>query len=733
MKRVFSLLLMLALTLPLAVRADEGMWLPLLSKERVKEMRKAGMKLTAEDIYSINQSCLTNSVVGLANEGLPFKSFATGSLISKDGLVITNYHPVMRFVEFYSSDENDFMKYGYWASKREEESTCHGLWIKQLVRVEDVTAKILVGTEGLTGRDFDNKVTENNKIIVKEATKGTRSEAQVSTVFAGNQYLLSVYNIYKDVRLVAAPPMAIGKYGGLSDNWQWPRYTGDFALLRIYVNQNQNPARFNREKNVPYKSSSYLKVSLDGVKEGDFAMVLGYPGSTRQYIHADGVDKKIYRENVARLEIGAKKLEIMQGAIAMNPELRHRYTTRISSTSNGYLKYRGEVAGASSLEVVKVKAERDSLFNIWANSTPELKAKYGTVLSDLTNTYNKLSDYNVANLVINDVCHNGSEIVGIIGKFEKLVSMYARKKAPKEGAVNAEIRRVRGLVDMFFNVWSYDVDRELMREMIIWSWETIGQEFQPKEAVNFISEYDGDVEKMTQELFSESIFTDKDKIYAMLDEVPAKGVDAIKNDRLYQLCISYYRIFVERVNMQQQKLQRENQVHYKKFVEGLVEMAGGYGEVYPDANRGLRVAYGTVQGYKPEEAITYNYYTTLEGMVKTGLMNPSNNDYYVPRKLRELQANKDFGVYASKDGELVTCFITNCHTTSGNSGSPVVNSRGEFIGINFDRAWQGVVSDYHYSEDLSRNIAVDARYIFFILEKYSRSQYILDEVEFIKK
>lgn len=732
MKKLILIAATIFMLLPFTVKADEGLWLPALSKERIKQMKKGGLKLSAEEIYSVNQACIKDAVIGLSNEGLPFQSFATASFISADGLVLTNYHPVMRYVEFYSNNERDFLKYGYWAKNKSEESVCHGLWVKQLVRIEDVTAEIMTGTDGMSYGDKMKKITDNNKEIIAKATKGERTEALITSFHASNQYIMCVYKIFKDVRLVAVPPMAIGKFGGLSDNWQWPRYTGDFAILRVYANQNQNGVLYNKEKNVPYRPKSFLKISLDGVQEGDFAMVAGYPATTREYIPANAFEKKIFGENVARIQINGKKIAIMNEAIENDSILRHRYTARISATSNNFLRDKGELMGARRLNVLDIKKEQGRKFTEWVNAKPERIAKYGTVLADMDRVYNQLSKYNMAAIYLNDACLGGSEIVPYIGKFEKVVSMYGRKKAPQMALVKGEVRRVAGLTDQFFGNWSYETDRKLLREMLIWSWENTSPEFHPQVMRDLVTEYNGDVEKMTIDLFAQSSFTNPEKAHAILNSIPKNGVEAILNDKLYQLSISFFKMNVMGVMRQQTQLQNEHSPYYTLYMEGLLEMNGAENQ-YPDANKTMRISYGKVSGISPEESVAYGYYTTLNGMMDKYNNNRENTDYHMPRKLQQLHSDKDYGRYANKKGELVTCFITDCHTSSGSSGSPVLNGKGELIGLNFDRMWQGLISNYHYDSSLSRNIAVDVRYIFFVLEKYSPSSYIFDELKFVRK
>lgn len=710
------------------VRADEGMWLPILLKnQKFAEMRKKGLKLSAEEIYSVNQACLKDAVIGLVTEGPDnLASFCTASFVSDQGLLITNFHCIMSYIERFSTPQNDFLKYGYWASKREEESLCRGLMVKQLVRMEDVTARMMEGTEGLSGDEYVRKVNENGKKLAEEVKKEKNLEMRVQSLFANNQYVMSVYRLFKDVRMVAAPPMAISKFGGLSDNWGWPRHTGDFAFLRVYVNEN-NESRAYNQKNVPYKPTNYLKISLKGVKEDDFAMVLGYPASTRQYVPSFGLQAIIEGQNAAKVKIRGEKLAILKQEMEENPELRLRYSTRISSISNSYLKWKGEIQGVRRMGLIEKKEAEEQAFQQWVEASPERKAEYGSVLNDMREVYKELSEYNLANDYFSEAGLNGAEIVPFIGKFEKLVAMYNGRKPVKEASQKNESKRLIGLTKQFFGNWSYEIDRKTFRNMLVRYYEGMPAKFHAEVMIKYLQQYDGDVEKLSQDIFAKSIFTKEQDLLTFLESGKENGVKVITEDPLYQLSISYYRIFVERIARQRGAWQTKMVPLYKSFQKGMLEMNRDK-ILYPDANGSLRVAYGKVCGGEPEDGLSYRYYTTLDGMYDKYLNHPDDEEYLMPKKMQKLYQSKEFGRYADHEGKLRVCFMTNVHTTSGNSGSPVVNARGELVGINFDRIWQGVASDYQYDPDICRGIAVDIRYILFVLEKYAPFSYVFDEI-----
>ncbi len=726
MKRTLLYFLIFCIIVPSA-SAEEGMWLPLLLKnQKYSEMRKMGLKLSAEEIYSINEACVKDAVIGLMSEGSNLQSYGTASFISDNGLIMTNYHVVLSYIEQFSSKENDFIKYGYWARNFEEESYCRGLQLKQLIRMEDVTDRLLMGTEGLTGRDKVNKINENGKIIAEETTKGTEYEVKIQSVFANNQYIMSVYVVYKDIRMVAAPPYSIGKFGDNADNYSWPRHTGDFAILRVYSKENNKPGTYSKA-NVFYKPKKSFTISVSGYNEGDFVMTPGYPGTTREYIPSFALDKIINAENTVKVAIRGEKMNIIKKAIAENPDLKFRYTTRLSSIGNSYLRWKGEILGVTRMNLVNVKKEEEKLFNVWANATPERTARYGTILQQMEELYKEVSVYNLADVYFNEAGINGSEIVPFIGKFEKLVSIYSRKKVDLKAA-QLESKRLEGLTDLFFVNWEPEIDREMFRNLMIKYYKNLPDKFKSVAMIKYINQYDGDIEKLSKEIFENSIFTKKTDLKKFLEN-ENKNIDSIiKKDPLYQIAIGYYMVNVEKIASQKTLLQSKQMELFEIYLEGFTEM-NKHKILYPDANNSLRISYGRIRGVKPQDGLCYTYNTTFDGVYEKYNNNLDDEQYYMPKKMRELNQIRDYGKYSDKSGNLPVNFLTDCHTTSGNSGSPVLNAKGELIGLNFDRIWQGVASDYRYDKLSSRSIAVDIRYILYILDKYSPSAYIFKELK----
>lgn len=728
MKRILLLFIIsLSLLTPSRTIADEGMWLPLLMKDqRYAQMRKMGLKLSAEEIYSINKACVKDAVIGLMGEGANLRSFGTASFISDSGLIITNYHVVLSHIERFSTEENDFLKYGYWARNRSEESLCRGLQMKQLVRMEDVTDAILSGTENLKGTDKRRKIDENGKALAKEAVKGTRYEVRMQELFGGSQYIMNVYAVYRDIRMVAAPPFSIGKFGGDTDNYSWPRHTGDFAILRVYAGSNNQPSSYSKS-NVPYRPKHSLTISVKGVKENDFIMIAGYPGSTRQYIPSFALEKIIYTDNSHRVAIRKEKMDIINNAISENPELKFRYTSKLSSIGNSYLRWRGEIMGVTKMDLVETKKREEKIFEEWVKADKNRVLKYGGILQKMEEHYSKVSVYNLAEIFFNEAGINGSEIVPFIGKFEKMAAIYSRKSVDNKAA-DAEAKRLIGLTHQFFNNWDYEIDRKIFRNMLFRYYNEMSDNFKPESMKKYLAQYNGDVELLSKEVFAGSIFTNKTKLLEFLENGERDVKTYFKDDPLYQLAIGYYMINVDKIARQRAELQSTLMEMNNIYMAGLLEMYSG-NSLYPDANNSQRVSYGRVKGAAAEDGLVYRSNTYIDGAMVKYRNNKDDNNYYLPKKIRDLIEKREYGRYSTPDGNLPINFLTDAHTTSGSSGSPVLNSKGELVGLNFDRIWQGVASDYKFDKDISRSIAVDIRYILFLIEKYSPSGYILNELK----
>ncbi|WP_320053517.1 S46 family peptidase [uncultured Acetobacteroides sp.] len=719
-----SVLLLLLLSIP--SKADEGFWVPsLLSKYRMEDIKKAGFKLTKEDIYSINKKCIKDAVVGLSSEGMGLKNFCTASFVSGKGLLTTNYHCVMRYIEQYSNPEHDLLANGYWADTTTRELRCFELKVNQLVEIRDITKEITAGLEKLSAADYDRQLDIRGKEIVAKATKGTKLEGGITAFMGGNQYLLALYKVFEDVRLVGVPPISLGKFGGDSDNWQWPRHTGDFAFLRVYANSDNNPAKW-RTTNQPYKPNHFLPISTKGLKENDFAMVVGFPSSSRRYIPSFALEQIVKDDNQHRIAICEAKMKIMSEAMETDANVKFRYTTRMSSMMNKLLKWKGELYGITVNGIDKNRLAEEEEFTKWVNASPERIAKYGGVLDSLRVKYRILSMYNRADLYFNEAGINGAEAVPFAGKFEKLVSIVKSGRKSSAKAAEGEARHLKTLLPQIYSNWNTDIDQKVFGKLLGMYYKNLPSYFHPEYMVEVGKKYNGDFEKFAEDAFKSTILTDSSKVSSFLDSVGTKGIDMLTNDPIYKMAIGLYMTNVNKIIRQRAKAQDENGFFYTRYLAGIIEMRG-LDNLYSDANSTMRISYGKVKGVSPNNGVIYSCSTTADGMYEKRMKNSDNADYKMPVRLKELIEKKDFGKYFKGD-KLPICFLSSSHTSSGNSGSPVIDAKGKLIGINFDRIWQGAYSDYQYTEENCRNICVDSRFILFFLEKFAKSDYILNEL-----
>lgn len=728
MKKVllFIALLLASSTL---IRAEEGMWLPSEIHKNLAQLRKAGLKLSAADIYSINKACLKDAVIGLTTTDYSFDSFCSASFISDQGLVVTNYHPMIRYLEMLSNKDRDFLKFGYWAQSKQEESNCFGLQVSQLVQMIDVTNELLADiSDTLDIREKNTFINKRGQAIVSRHTKGTHYEGQITSFMGGNQYILSLYRIYKDVRMVAAPPMVLGKYAGDDDNWKWPRHTADFALLRVYVNEKNEPAKYSKA-NVPLTGNAFLKISTKGVKENDFVMTMGFPAHTKLYIPSFAIEYLQQQELPAKIHIRGEKIRIINEAISTQPDIKFRYTSRVNSMTNNYLRWKGELSGLEKMNLTVSKQKEEKELTEWINSDAARLQKYGDVMTKQAEIYKELIPYKIADLYFNEAGLNGAEVVPFAGKFEKLVQMFNRTKL-NEKAVAGEVERLKPLAAQFYNGWDYQVDLQMFRDMLYLYIENVDRQFVSKQMLDALSAFDGDVAAYATDAFKRSIITHPDQMNEFLANVDSTSIRKFVADPVYQLSISYYRMYTDRIAIKMKKLQEQQANYFTLYMQAYTEK--NKGKTMPlDANQTQRLTYGHVKGYTIDGIVSPTS-TTLDDLFEKQRLNDGNPDYYIPKKIRELYEKRQLGRFAHK-GTIPVCFISDCHTTSANSGSPVLNAYGHLVGLNFDRVAEGVASDYAYSPELSRNIILDIRYMLFLLEQYAPTKYVLTELKFVNK
>ncbi len=707
------------ITLTCTAKPDEGMWIPLLiEKYNIKLMQEKGFKLTAEDIYSVNRACMKDAVVN-------FGGGCTGELISPEGLLITNHHCGYNQIQKHSSLEHDYLTDGFWAMSLREELPNPGLTVTILKRMEDVTASVLAGVqEGMASEERDKVIASNIEKIQDKAMEGNGYRAYVRPFYMGNQYFLFVNEIFRDVRLVGAPPSAIGKFGGDTDNWIWPRHTGDFSLFRVYADKNNKPADYSPE-NIPYSPAYYFPVSLKGVKEGDFTMVFGYPGSTSEYVPSYHIDMvKNYIDPVL-IDVRTRKIEILQSAINSDPLLRIKYSAKIAGIANSWKKWQGELQGLERMGTIGKKEEYEAKLTKWIDADISRKSKYGNILPAYKELYAGLREYTLVNSFTNEVV-NGIESLSFARNIRGLADLYEKNAGTEE--IQKAKTALTEAARQFFKDYDKETDRKLFVSLLKMYGSTLDVKWQSPEYLKLKSQCRGDFEKISGRLFSRTVFADEVMFNSFVNKFSNSSVNTLKKDPLFILAIDVSDFLAKNTRPELNRLNAEIQKLNRDFM--LAQMEFDREKVfYPDANSTLRVAYGTVRGYYPKDAVFYSPYTTLKGIIEKD--NPAIYDYDVPDKLRELYANRDFGRY-TQNGEVPVCFIANNHTTGGNSGSPVINGEGYLIGINFDRAWEGVASDMAFDPDLSRNISLDIRYALFIIDKFAGAGYLLKEMTIIE-
>jgi len=717
MKKLILLLLAKMILISCLI-ADEGMWIQILMEQyNFGDMKAKGFKLTAEDIYSVNTASMKDAIV-------IFGGGCTGAMISDEGLLITNHHCGYGNIQQHSSLEHDYLTDGFWAMSREEELSNPGLKVTFLVSMEDVTAKVLNGVDdNMTVFQRASKIDTNISEIESKAVEGTHYEARVESFYNGNQYFLFINEVFTDVRLVGAPPSAIGKFGGDTDNWMWPRHTGDFSIFRVYCDKEGKPVEYS-EDNVPLKPKRFFPVSIKGVKKDDFTMVFGYPGTTTEYLPSYAVEQIQYETDPARILIRGKKLDIINVAMNSNPLIRIQYSAKAASVANGWKKWIGEVRGLKRLKAIEVKRDFENGFTTWVNGDNKLEEKYGDLLVQYKEIYKNLSPYNNAMIYINEAAF-GSDAILLALHMRSLEGLKNLEEKDIEWIKNNAMQKA----EVHFKDYNEETDKLIFAEMIRLYYENVPVEFHPEYFLTLDK-----ISKKTEDkymaiadyCYSKSIFANKDRFQNFISNVSPKSHKKLTQDPIYCLMKGFLSVFQIKVvspyDNYYMKLDSLDRIYMKAQMEYQPERL-----FYPDANFTLRITYGKVNDYFPADGVQYDYFTTLEGIIEKD--NPDIYDYDVPDKLKELYFQQDYGKYADADGTMHVAFIATNHTTGGNSGSPVINANGELIGLNFDRNWEGTMSDVMYDPDMCRNITLDIRYALFIIDKYAGASHLIEEME----
>ena len=719
MKFLKQTFFVLTLAISFVAKADEGMWLPqLLNSMNIKDMKKNGLKLTAEQIYSINKSSLKDAIV-------QFAGGCTAEIISDQGLILTNHHCGYSAIAYHSTVEKDYLTNGFWAMNKNEEVYTPNLNATIIQRIEDVTAKVMKGiTSNLTETKKDSITKANIKQLEKDAIAGTHYDAFIRPFFYGNEYYLFVVETFKDVRMVGAPPSAIGKFGGDTDNWMWPRHTGDFSVFRIYANKDNKPAEYSAD-NVPYKPKNVIPISLKGYKQGDFTMVYGFPGKTQEYLSSYAVDMIMNESDPLKVSLREKRLGIMNTDMRQSDAVRIAYASKYASIANYHKKWMGEMIGLKKYDALAKKQLFEKEFTDVVNADPAKKEKYGNIFPQLQKIY---ADYKVLNKQVDyySECLMAIDALGYVKNYHNLLAELKKKQKGQSNNYDTNVAELKKLG--FYKNYNKATDMKVCEVMLNEYMLGVSASNRPRVLDSFIVANNNDAKKMTEFLYANTSFTDKNKTEAALNDFD-KMYQLYERDPVFYLSNAIIKYYSTSVFPQFQYDEREINELQKLYLQGQKEIFKDK-KFYPDANSTLRIAYGKVNNYIPRDGVEYNYYTTLEGIMEKE--SAEIEDYEVPKKLKELYLKKDYGMYANKDGKLQIAFTASNHTTGGNSGSPVFNAKGELIGTNFDRNWEGTMSDIMYNPNQCRNIVLDVRYTLFVIDKYAGAGYLLNEMKLIK-
>lgn len=711
MKNLKHLFLFLFLCLN-AVAQQGGMWLPnLLKGDRETEMKNLGMKLTADQIYSVNKSSLKDAVP-------QFDGGCTAEVISNKGLILTNHHCGFDAIQNHSNVEHDYLRDGFWAYKMEDELANPDMVVTFVVRIEDVTSNVLEGTVGLIEVDKQKKIQSNIAELTKSLPKEIWQDNLIKTFYDGNQYIRFVTETFKDIRLVGAPPSSIGKFGSDTDNWVWPRHTGDFSIFRIYADKNNRPATYSKD-NVPYTPKYFFPISIKGVKENDFTMVMGYPGRTQEYLPSYAVEQLVNTLNPAKIEVRDAALKVQDRFMRKDQAIKIQYASKYASIANYWKKWIGETKGLKKSNAIGEKQKFEAVLTAKINAIGK-QSEYGQLLNDFEKNYNAIRDYALARDLFTEVVLRNTELLQTGYKLYQLEQLYTSKG---EQAFTDRKNTLYKGIDAFYKDYNNEVDKNVFEQLIAIYAQRLPKAFLPASLENL------NATQMAQEIYSTSALTNLEAFRKLLEGDTATVLAKMNQDKGYQLVKSIAETYVQKVAPKYDELNLKNMATQRTYMKAIVELSPKSARIFPDANSTLRVTYGKVKGYKPMDAVYYEPFTTLDGVMEKYV--PGDYEFDVPQKLIELHQQKNFGRYANAQGKMPVAFIATNHTTGGNSGSPALDAEGNLIGCNFDRVWEGTMSDVYYSPEICRNIMVDARYILFIIDKFANAQNLINELKII--
>lgn len=717
MKKLLTLIIILVSGFGFRLKADEGMWvLPLIEKLNIGKMTELGLKLSAEDIYSLNRASLKDAVVR-------FGGGCTGEIVSSEGLLLTNHHCGYGQIQAHSTVEHDYLKDGYWAMTRDQELPNPGLSVTFLIKMEDVTDQVLAGVKpGMSEQERNTVINQARAAIEKKASESTGYRADVASFYGGNYFYLIVSERYNDVRFVGAPPSSIGKFGFDTDNWEWPRHTGDFSVFRVYTGPDGKPAPYSKD-NIPLKPKHWLPVSIKDLKEGDYAMIIGYPGRTQRYATSYEVDELLKITHPNRIKIRGMRQEILMADMQADQKVNIQYASKYSGSSN-YWKYSiGQLAGLERLNVKAKKQQIEDQFRTWVNADPSRKAKYGESLNMIRTAIEGRAEFANAQQYISECFFQGCEILSMNSVASALI------EAMKSGDANRArefASNLKGRIDMFYKDYNPPTDQKAMKAMLKLYRTDIPARFHPDFYTSIVDKkFKGDIDKYVDDFFAKSVFASEARLSAFLDKPNLK---TLENDPVRLAATSINKTSSE-VSRDLSQFDENLTTGRRLWIAALMEMIPDK-TLYPDANSTMRLTYGTIKGYDPKDAVTYKYYTTLQGVIEK--YKPGDYEFDLPKRLIELNSRKEFGRYGSPEGYMPVCFLTTNDITGGNSGSPVINANGELIGLAFDGNWEAMSGDIAYEPELQRTIAVDIRYVLWIMDVYAGAGHLVKEMTVVQ-
>ncbi|MBK5215077.1 MAG: S46 family peptidase [Flavobacteriaceae bacterium] len=704
-------LLFIFLSLPLFAQQG-GMWIPsLLEGMNETEMTNLGMKMTAKDIYDVNKASLKDAVPH-------FNGGCTSEVISNQGLLLTNHHCGYSQIQSHSTLEHDYLQNGFWAMNLKDELPNPGVTATFIVKIEDVTTQVMSGvSEAMPEADKQKKIEENIANIVQTSPKEAWQENRVRTFYEGNQYMLFVVETFKDIRLVGAPPSSIGKFGSDTDNWIWPRHTGDFSLFRIYADKNNRPAEYS-EDNVPYTPKHFLPISLDGVAENDFTLVFGYPGTTDEYLPSVAIEQVINTINPARIAIRDAALAIQDKYMRADPQIKIQYASKYARIANYWKKWQGETLGLTKSNAVGIKKQQESQLTSQINKKGK-QQEYGQLLPQFETYYKEIEPYALAREYFLETVIRNVELLRTAYQAYQLKQVYENR-----GAQSFNDRR-NNMVDRLegeYKNYSKQVDKEVFEALIALYAEGVPQQFLPASFKTM------NAQQLTENVYKNSAFVDYVSLKNLLEGDAETVIAKLDNDPGFQIVKEMADAYFEKVAPKYEQLELNISGLERDYMKALLELSPKDARIFPNANSTLRVTYGKVAGYSPADAIYFEPVTHLEGVMQKYV--PGDYEFDVPQKLIDLYRTKDYGPYG-ENGKMAINFIGTNHTTGGNSGSPAIDAEGNLIGLNFDRVWEGTMSDYYYDPALSRNIMVDVRYVLFIIDKYAGAKNLINELKLV--